>query len=114
MSKKLFALRDVKVSFFSAPQIHENEISAVRALTMAMQNHEGLLTSFPGDYELYQIGDYNEIQGTVQNLETPKFIISCASIQLNMLKSQILKRPSVSDDTKLQENTNAHNEQSVA
>jgi len=112
--KKVFSIRDAKISCFHTPFQADSEISAVRSITAAMMDHQGLMTQFPADFELFEIGAYDEVTGLFTQNGPHKFIISCASIAMNLLKSSSLKRPSVSDETKQDKNTNAHSEQSAA
>lgn len=104
MKKLVFAVRDIKISCFNVPFIADNEITAIRSLTQAMMQSETLLTSFPADFELFQLAEYDDIQGKYKNLDMPKFIISAATIQLNMLKSQQFKAKHNSESAKEENN----------
>jgi len=91
MVKLVFAIRDIKIEAYGTPFVTQDEISAVRSVTGAMMGHEGLITQFPSDFELFQLGTYDDTKGKFDNLNAPKFIISCHSIQMNLLKSSQLK-----------------------
>lgn len=90
--KKVFAIRDCKVAVYLRPFFEENEIQAVRGIQSHMQSGQSQLNQFPADFELYHLGDYDDVTGKIINLDYPKFIISCHSIHLNMLKAAELNR----------------------
>lgn len=90
--KKVFAIRDLKLSVFNIPFFQDSEIMAVRYVQSHMMNGDSFLSQFAADYELFEIGEFDEIQGKINMLINPKFIISCASIQSNMIKSAMLQK----------------------
>lgn len=103
--KKVFAIRDVKVSAYHLPFFAENEIMAVRSIQAHMTNGESFLSQFAPDYELYHLGEFDEIQGKFILLDHPKFIISCQSIMLNILKATQVqqKLAEIKESEKVQE-----------
>lgn len=80
MERKLFAVRDVKVSEYSNPMYYPSEIHAVRDFEQAAKNKETNIGRYPGDFELYQIAVMDSVTGRIEHIEPTKFIISAASL----------------------------------
>lgn len=87
--KSVYSIRDTKVSVYHVPFYAENEIMAIRSIQSHMSNGESFLSQYAPDYELYLLGQFDDVIGKFIMLDHPKFIISCASIQMNMIKSAI-------------------------
>jgi len=93
----LFAVRDVKVGSFGRAFSMDCEISAIRDLSTAIGAGQSLLSQFPSDFELFELGYYDDVTGILHPLACPKFIISCQSIVTSMAtaKSKLSKIPTV-------------------
>jgi len=50
-----------------------------------------MLSQFAIDYDLYKIGEFDDITGKISTGETNEFIISCYTIQSNVIKSAQLR-----------------------
>lgn len=88
MKSKIFSIRDNKVSVYHCPFFHENEIIAVRTLGMAVTDQKLHLAKFPEDYELFCLGEFDDISGKFTIYDNPKFIISAQTVQSNVLIRQ--------------------------
>lgn len=78
---KIFAVRDNKVSSFLRPFAEQNEIMATRSLQIAINEPGIQLGMFPQDFDLYLLGEMDDINGHIIPEETPKFIISAISLK---------------------------------
>lgn len=54
----VFSIRDLKGDFYS-PVVHQNEVSAIRWFSMIVNAEDSTLNSFPADFQLYCIGDFD-------------------------------------------------------
>jgi len=86
MLKNFYSVKDCKISQYHAPFIADDDVSATRLLTGAMIGEQTLLSQFPNDFELFQIGTFHTKTAKTTSLEAPIFIISCASIQLDLMR----------------------------
>lgn len=80
MNLLIFAVRDNKASVYNRPFVEHNVISAVRAFTVGVNSPETQLHQFPTDFELTQIGEFDDITGKITPTEPPKFILSAMSV----------------------------------
>lgn len=78
-TQKIFAIRDNKVSAYLRPFVEPNEIQAVRGLQVALADEKIQLSMFPEDFDLYFLGEMDEITGVITPSEPPKFIVSAVS-----------------------------------
>jgi len=63
---KLFSIRDFKSNHFVSPFPAENTDVALRLFTNEVQHSGGLVTKYPQDFGLYQIGSFNPDTGDVE------------------------------------------------
>nr|WAE43570.1 MAG: nonstructural protein [Microviridae sp.] len=82
MLMKIFAIRDNKVGAYSKPFIEDNAIQASRALHMAVNDKMIQLSQFPEDFDLYELGEIDNISGALVDPGRPKFIVSAISLKL--------------------------------
>lgn len=75
-----FAIRDVKVSSYGTPFFQKNAIEAQRGFQHIVNDKTTMIGMYPEDFELYYLGDYEEVTARFNMLEQPKFIV--AGIQL--------------------------------
>lgn len=75
MIYKLFSIRDKYTGFMSpAPDVSEE--SAKRQFAFAVNNNPGVMNFSPRDYDLYEIGTYDNESGKIEALIPVKFIIN--------------------------------------
>lgn len=65
MQSKIYALRDTKASFFHAPWIMQNDVLAKRQIAMAAQDIKSGLGFEPAAFDLFSLGDYDDLTGTI-------------------------------------------------
>lgn len=62
---KLYSIRDLKADAFAAPWVAANDYVAVRMVMDSMDDGKSMLSRHPEDYELWQVGDWNERTGVI-------------------------------------------------
>lgn len=65
---KLYSVFDSKGNFFDKPFIQRNAGDASRGFQMAVndEKQDSMLKRFPADYTLFELGEWDELQGTVK------------------------------------------------
>lgn len=60
---KLYALKDVKAGLFGAVMMGQNDAHMTRTLCEVLEGSRETVARFPGDFELFQIGEYEQESG---------------------------------------------------
>lgn len=63
---KLFSIKDVKAQSFGNVLNHRSTADAIRSLTRALEGDSNL-SKFPGDFELWMLGELDELTGEFTN-----------------------------------------------
>lgn len=71
----VFSVRDLKADFYS-PRIDQNEASCVRWFSMTVNTPGTTLNSFPGDFQLFKIGEFDASSGRLIPLDLPQLVTS--------------------------------------
>jgi len=66
---KIFSVYDSKAEYYAQPQFSENKATALRAFHALCNDMETQISKHPGDYTLFQIGDFDERTGTIKGDE---------------------------------------------
>lgn len=69
---KLFTVHDSKAEAFIVPFYERTTGLAVRAFTAAANEDGHQFNRFPGDYTLFELGEFNELTAGIEMLRTPK------------------------------------------
>lgn len=88
MKKRMYCVRDNKVSFWS-PQEDQNDQSAIRNFGYLL-THNDMIMYAPQDYDLYFVGTFDSDSGVMEPVTPIQFIASGASVfgGLNNEKSE--------------------------
>jgi len=64
MKLKAFAIRDTKAEAFTRPPIFVQATGlAIRAFQDAVNNKENEIGQYPGDFTLFEIGEFDQVEG---------------------------------------------------
>jgi len=74
--RQVYAVRDVKANSFAFPHFDVSHGQAIRAFGDMVRNPKTPFNSHPEDYSLYNIGSWDEIQGTLVSLKIPVLLSS--------------------------------------
>lgn len=80
---KLYSLRDSKAEVYNPPQIYKTDGEATRSLHKAVNDPATFVNRYPEDYDLYQIGEFDEDKGRYINLDAPRHV--CKAITLKQV-----------------------------
>ncbi|QXP08398.1 MAG: nonstructural protein [Arizlama microvirus] len=81
MILSIFAVKDNKASCYNRPFAEINVLNAVRGLSVAVNNQESQIMHFPEDFDLYQIGTFDDVTGKTDVFANPKFIQSAIGLK---------------------------------
>lgn len=79
---KLFSIRDIKVSSYMRPFCEINEINAVRGLKIVVNDHNSQISHYPEDFELMELGTFDDVTGRMMLHDSPKFIINALTLKI--------------------------------
>lgn len=74
---RVFAVYDSKAQAFMQPFFSNATGSAIRAFGDASNDGKSAFSLHPGDYQLYEIGSYDDLEGRLTSIVPPK-LLGCA------------------------------------
>lgn len=74
------ALFDRGLMAFGRPMFVQHINLAMRSLTQEVNNPESELFKAPADYDLYELGEYEDSDGSFALLKVPKMTVTAASL----------------------------------
>lgn len=102
-NQTIYAVKDIKSGTFDLPFVEPNVINASRGFCLAACNENTKIGAFPHDFELFELGYMDNVNGKLVSLDTPKFIINAQSaIALNRKMDKVDEK--VNLVSKLREN----------
>lgn len=79
MKYPIYSYRDNK-AWFGQPMIDNNDESAIRGFSYAINNANGIMSFSPSDFDLYKIGYFDSEKGTVEPVNPIQLIVSGSSV----------------------------------
>lgn len=86
MIQKVFAVWDSKALAFMQPFFSNSTGAAVRAFADVANEDRSPIAKHPGDYQLYEIGTFNDLDGIMNSL-VPNKLLGCALDFVEVKKS---------------------------
>ena len=80
MIHKLYSIRDSKSEHFLQPILQKTHGEAERTFKDLANNKETTVSRNPEDYDLYYLGEFNDITGKYESLDTPQHIIKAVQL----------------------------------
>lgn len=65
-----YSIRDLKIGLFNRPFAEANNLTAIRAFKSLVDDPQTLMGKYPADFELWQVGSFNEQEGEFTNNQT--------------------------------------------
>lgn len=94
MNKVVFAIRDAKAGAFATdPMCAPSRGVAERAFRERVNDPEYPFAKWPGDYELWFLGEFNPVTGVIEGIQ-PEFAVNGAQLVSRADSAQL----SLSDD----------------
>lgn len=80
MKHKVFTVRDDKAQMYNLPFYSRTSAEATRNLLETMNNPQTMINKYPTDYSLWQVGEYDDVDGTFQT-HPPIHIVNAIDLQ---------------------------------
>lgn len=71
MILKAFAIRDSKSEHFNQPWFKSTQAQAERDFHTITNDPKSTINSYPDDFDLYYLGEYDDQKGIFTSLDTP-------------------------------------------
>lgn len=68
---KIFSIYDSKVKAFTTPFFRDHAQNAIRGFSQLVSDSKTDMAKWPDDYYLYELGEFDEIQGKFINHDSP-------------------------------------------
>lgn len=69
----IYSMRDVKTGFLPC-NVDVNDESAIRNFEFAFKHNDSLFATFPSDYSLYKLGEYDTDSGEINACYPPTWL----------------------------------------
>lgn len=80
--RKMFSIRDTKVGTYNAPGYKLTAGEAERDFrTIVNDPKSGPLHDYPEDFDLFEIGEFDDQTGKIKTLDTPHHIAKAADVK---------------------------------
>lgn len=81
MQLKMFSIRDSKSEIFNSPFYAKTTSEAERSFRQLTNDPKSTISQFPEDFDLYEVGTYDDNSGKVSPLDTPHHIVKAAVLK---------------------------------
>lgn len=81
----VFSVRDLKAAQYGQPFALANRAVAVRTFTSWCQDTSSFFAKYPHDFELFQVGEFDQTTGRLLTYDTPDYV--CRASELVALAS---------------------------
>lgn len=82
MEMVICAIRDVKSEVFAQPWFVQKPAAAVRSfIDLVNGGDDSMVSKHPEDFQLYELGIYNDSTGRITPHELPKLLVAGDSVQ---------------------------------
>jgi len=80
MKSKMYSIRDKKLAVFGRPFFASDELVAKRGVAASLQNPENQMRLFSTDYELIELGSFDDSSGKVDIYQFPMHVCEIATL----------------------------------
>lgn len=80
MNQQIFSIYDKKMDKYHNPMFVESIVEVQRQLVSVIQDEKSLLAQFPTDYEIMNLGEFNQQTGEIIPLPKPLFMMNITQI----------------------------------
>ena len=75
MKYQIYSIRDSKGEMFYPPFFQKTPGEAERALSQLVQDPKTIVAQYPEDFDLYQLGEFDDVTGKILSLSTPQHVL---------------------------------------
>lgn len=80
MIKNVYSLFDKKAKLFTPPFVSDNVQTARRSLMLPVNELESFLGMYPDDYEVYDLGTFDDSTGKIEPREVKDFCFNLSDL----------------------------------
>lgn len=88
MILKVTAVRDCKGEMYSAPRFNHTISEAEREFKLLANDGKSMMAQFPEDFDLFYLGEYDNLSGKFTSLATPTHICKAVTLKKQALEVQ--------------------------
>ena len=77
---RVYSIYDEKAYYYRMPFFCASDDEATRILFDAVRGGDSQLVNFPGDFSLYFIGEFNEVDGVIVSASKPSLVLPISQI----------------------------------
>lgn len=77
---KIFTIRDSKSDIYNSPFYARTHGEAERHFVTLCNDPESMVYKFKDDFDLYCLGDWDEINGVIETKETPEHLLKAINV----------------------------------
>ena len=81
MLLKLFSIRDSKGEIYNTPFFNRTAGEAERNFKNLVNDEKSQISKYPEDYDLYYLGEYDDLNGKIKSLDTPSHIAKAVNLK---------------------------------
>lgn len=81
MILKIFAIRDTKGEHYGSPFFQKSNSEAERSFHQLVNDPASMPSKYPEDFDLYALGEYDDLTGKIKALDTPYHIIKATGLK---------------------------------
>lgn len=85
MLKPIFSVRDNAAQVFVSPFTCNTEKEAIRTMMMDMAQPQSMIGSFPEQFDLFQLGSFDTIEGQIHIDGLPRLVCNASSLKKGTL-----------------------------
>ena len=74
MILKVYSVHDRKAQIFNRPFFDSNEVFARRNFERALNDPDSMFASYPNDFELVCLGEFDDLTGKITMLDIPRLV----------------------------------------
>lgn len=82
---KIMAIKDKAVESYGMPLVTRTVTEAIRIFKNEVNREDSMMNKYPQDYDLYQIGEYDDLDGKVQST-TPTQVATGIEVKDNPIE----------------------------
>lgn len=83
---KIYCIYDNNARTYGTPFFQPTNVHAVRAMKVEINRQDpgNVMYLFPGEYDLYLVGEFNDQDGKVSGLETPEKLANGSQLKIEV------------------------------
>jgi len=82
MQLKVFAVRDSKTQTYGQPWFQQTVGEAERSFKTLVNDEKSMPNKYPEDFDLYELGSYDDQTGVVVGRETPTHVAKAIALKV--------------------------------